>query len=80
VALLASQFFGKGSRPYMLSQVNCSGLEETLAECQSRGVNVHDCRSLQEAGVKCGENCYLTYRIWHGKLVWFHVGRCGIYL
>jgi len=53
VALLASQIFGEGSRPYMLSQVNCSGSEETLAECQSRGVNVHDCGSLQEAGVIC---------------------------
>ena len=56
VTLLASQVFGEGSRPYMLSQVNCCGLEETLAECQNRGVNVHSCRGLLEAGVICGEN------------------------
>ena len=42
----------------MISQVNCNGSEEMLAECLHGGVNVHRCHRFQEAGVICGENCY----------------------
>ena len=52
----AAQLFGEGSTPYMIDRVNCSGSEEILAECSHLGVNVHNCRRLQEAGVRCGKN------------------------
>ena len=54
--LSAAQTFGAGSTPYMVSRVNCSGSEELLAECSHLGVNVHNCRKSQEAGVRCGKN------------------------
>ena len=52
----AGIIFGEGSTPYMIDRVNCSGSEEILAECSHLGINVHNCRRLQEAGVRCGKN------------------------
>ena len=62
--LSAAQMFGEGSTPYMVDRVNCSGSEEILAECSHLGVNVHNCRKFQEAGVRCGKNklpCIFIY-------------------
>ena len=52
----AGLIFGEGSSPYMVDRVNCSGSEEILANCSHLGVNVHNCGSSQEAGVRCGKN------------------------
>ena len=52
----AARTFGEGSTPYMVDRVNCNGSEEILAECSHLGVNIHNCRKFQEAGVRCGKN------------------------
>ena len=47
-------YFGRGSGPYQLDNVYCSGSEPSLLSC-SRGysIGVHNCRPGNEAGVKC---------------------------
>ena len=41
---------------YHLDNVNCSGNEDMLSECEHNGVGVHDCSvGYEEAGVIC--NC-----------------------
>ena len=37
----------------MLDNVDCNGIEESIAECKHPGWKVHDCRSYETAGVKC---------------------------
>ena len=44
--------FGRGSGPYHLDYVHCSGRESSLLSC-SYSVRVHNCRPGNEAGVKC---------------------------
>ena len=47
-------YFGRGSGPYHLDNVYCSGTETSLLSCNRRySIGVHDCRPGNEAGVKC---------------------------
>jgi len=50
---LSRGFFGRGIAEIHLDQVRCSGTELTLQECAHRGVGVHDCTHLEDAGVIC---------------------------
>ena len=62
-------YFGRGSGPYHLANVYCSGSESSLLSC-NRGyseIGVHNCRPGNEAGVKCaGSKCmcgsYVYYK------------------
>ena len=45
-------YFGRGSGPYHLNYVYCSGNETSLLNC-SRGYSIGHCRPGNEAGVKC---------------------------
>ena len=46
--------FGLGfGRPILLDDVQCSGAEGNLGECEHRGFGVHDCTHFEDAGVIC---------------------------
>ena len=46
--------FGGGAGGILLDNVYCSGGEERLEDCPHRGIGVHNCVHLKDAGVICG--------------------------
>lgn len=46
-------YYGKGSGPILLDDVNCAGDELNLFECGHRGRNKHNCQHREDAGVVC---------------------------
>jgi hypothetical protein len=45
---------------YYLDNVDCSGNEDRLSECEHDGIGVHNCGvRYEEAGVECNSMCYL---------------------
>uniref|UniRef100_A0A8C1U9T3 Soluble scavenger receptor cysteine-rich domain-containing protein SSC5D n=1 Tax=Cyprinus carpio TaxID=7962 RepID=A0A8C1U9T3_CYPCA len=49
-------FFGNGSGPIWMNNVNCYGNEQTLKRCRSSGWNVQICSHYKDAGVICQYN------------------------
>ncbi|ROI15305.1 Deleted in malignant brain tumors 1 protein [Anabarilius grahami] len=48
-----SAYFGNGSGPIWMNNVNCYGNELTLKRCRSRGWEVENCSHYKDAGVIC---------------------------
>ncbi|XP_022603703.1 soluble scavenger receptor cysteine-rich domain-containing protein SSC5D-like isoform X3 [Seriola dumerili] len=49
-------YFGGATGKIWLDNVNCSGNEGTLSECEHRGFGIHDCEHNEDAGVICSAN------------------------
>ena len=47
--------FGPGTGPIFLDNVGCRGNETILNDCPHRGVGVHNCRRIEDAGVICSQ-------------------------
>ena len=45
--------FGYGTGPIYLDDVICFGNEVTLAECLTPPLGQHNCRHIEDAGVRC---------------------------
>ncbi|XP_071839533.1 scavenger receptor cysteine-rich domain-containing protein DMBT1-like isoform X3 [Apostichopus japonicus] len=51
-----SSFFGQGSDPIWLDNVECSGNESRLSDCSHNAFGENNCGHLQDAGVVCTTN------------------------
>ncbi|XP_038072278.1 uncharacterized protein LOC119740886 isoform X2 [Patiria miniata] len=56
VGALTRAYFGQGSGlEILLDNVACVGDEETVFDCQHRGLGIHSCSHYEDAGVRCAE-------------------------
>ncbi|KAJ8300514.1 hypothetical protein KUTeg_022033 [Tegillarca granosa] len=49
----SSAFFGRGTGPIWLDNVNCRGNESSISQCGNRGWGVSNCDHREDAGVIC---------------------------
>uniref|UniRef100_A0A8C9ERL6 Soluble scavenger receptor cysteine-rich domain-containing protein SSC5D n=1 Tax=Pavo cristatus TaxID=9049 RepID=A0A8C9ERL6_PAVCR len=47
---------GEGTGPIWLDDVNCTGMEAALSECQARPWGHHNCVHMEDASVECSES------------------------
>uniref|UniRef100_A0A3B4CV29 SRCR domain-containing protein n=1 Tax=Pygocentrus nattereri TaxID=42514 RepID=A0A3B4CV29_PYGNA len=66
VDALSDAYFGPGSGPIWMDEVDCSGSESTLKICSSRGWGKHNCDHSKDAAVICSgmlQYYYISLRI-----------------
>ena len=56
-----SPHFGPGSGFILLDDVDCTGNEANLTQCQHMGLGVHNCVPSEDAGVFCSTGKYNGY-------------------
>ena len=60
VDAMALPFFGGGTGPILLDEVDCMGNESSLYQCSHNGIENHDCSHFEDAGVRCGKQFLLV--------------------
>lgn len=53
-------FYGAGSGPIYLDNVDCTGTEESLLFCVSPPIGSHNCNHSEDAGVSCASRSHNT--------------------
>ena len=49
-------YYGQGSGPIWLSDLGCTGAEESVSNCTHNGFGNHDCTHSEDVGVQCQGN------------------------
>ena len=53
IATRGNAYYGEGSGPILLDDVNCVGTELNIEDCSHRGMRLSNCDHGEDAGVKC---------------------------
>ena len=53
VPVRRSAYYGQGSGPIWLDDVQCTGYETSILECRSRGISFHNCGHHEDVGILC---------------------------
>ena len=57
--------YGQGEGPIVLDDVQCTGLETYITDCQHNGYYSHNCIHAEDAGVQCPGNRRHGVAVWH---------------
>ncbi|XP_071819842.1 scavenger receptor cysteine-rich domain-containing group B protein-like isoform X2 [Apostichopus japonicus] len=60
VAARTSAYYGQGTGPILLDEVECVGYETRLEYCTNEGWYIQDCGHWEDAGVECLTDIYMT--------------------
>ncbi|KAK3520148.1 hypothetical protein QTP70_016255 [Hemibagrus guttatus] len=74
-----SAYFGQGSGPIFLNNVQCSGSESNITQCSYSGFGSHNCNHSKDVGVTCSGNIRLAgvNDSCSGRVEVLHDGRWG---
>ena len=53
IAVRKEEFYGHGSGPIWLDDLNCIGTESSIINCSHSGWGINDCNYSSNAGVRC---------------------------
>lgn len=51
----SSSLFGAGEGPIWLDNVDCTGSEDSIINCDHNGFGVHNCDHTEDIGIICGK-------------------------
>lgn len=67
-------YFGEGSGPYHVTQLQCNGEEANLLSCSYN--SVHNCKRNEDAGVKCDGKEIKLANILYNKSIKYSKAMC----
>lgn len=63
----AGAYFGPGTGPILLDNVECTGNEQRLAACPNQRIGLNDCLHSEDASVICQGKCKQAMSPWINK-------------
>ena len=71
---LGGNVYGEATGPILLDDVVCTGVEDSLLQCNHAGAGVHNCGHHEDASVVC-HNGEIARSVYYSMLKYLSVGR-----